>query len=277
MENKSIYILELKDVWFRYDTEWILREINLKLEHDKVLGIIGPNGGGKTTLIKLIAGLESPDRGEILSKGFPINNSRHAPVIGYVPQSATVRWTFPIKVRDVILLGMKSQVKLFSKLRDEDKEHLNKLVTSIGINNLLDKHISELSGGQQQKVFIARAMINDPDLLLLDEPQTGIDVSAQDIFFSALNDIREEFNLTIILVTHDLNIVPKICDEVACVNGTMFHHSSPAEALTCPNFDKHFGSHLEVLIHGSNIPHRLVPYHKHDEESKDNPEGEDNN
>ncbi len=260
------FILDISDLWFRYEEDWILKEINLQIIEKKVLGIIGPNGGGKTTLLKLIIGLETPDKGEILLKGSPLKNKKNRLRIGYVPQHATVRWTFPIKVKDVILLGVVNEHGKLTRAGKTDLKNLHDITSSLQIEHLLNKHISELSGGEQQKVFISRALINNPELLLLDEPQTGIDVAAQDLFFKTLSEIHKKFNLTIIIVTHDLNVVPKICDEVACVNQSLFHHSSPAEAITCPNFDKHFGSHLEVLVHGSNVPHRLV--HDHEKEKE---------
>ncbi|MDD3626325.1 MAG: metal ABC transporter ATP-binding protein [bacterium] len=265
MENN---FLSLTNVWFKYDKEWVLSDVNLKITRNRIIGVIGPNGGGKTTLLKLIAGLEKPDKGTILFHNQKPGTPETIVRIGYVPQHATVRWTFPIKVSDAILLGKIGQKGKLSTPRKEDKERLSEIAQALNIENLLEKHIADLSGGQQQKIFIARALINRPELLLLDEPETGIDVAAQDLFFATLKDIHRRFDLTIIIVTHDLSVIPKICDEIACVNNTLFHHSSPEEALTCPNFDKHYGSHLEVIIHGKNIPHRLVHEHHDDEENK---------
>ncbi|HDS09774.1 MAG TPA: metal ABC transporter ATP-binding protein [Firmicutes bacterium] len=261
VENSFI---SLKNVWFKYDREWVLSEVNLGINRNRIVGVIGPNGGGKTTLLKLIAGLEKPDKGIIL-----IDNKlpREAGTrIGYVPQHATVRWTFPITAQDVIMLGLIRKGRRLARIGKQDRERLNELAETLKIQEFLNKHISDLSGGEQQKIFIARALINNPDLILLDEPETGIDVAAQDIFFLTLKEIHVKFKLTIILVTHDLTVIPKICDEIACVNNTLFHHTSPEEALTCPNFDKHYGSHLEMIIHGKNIPHRLV--HEHEEDGK---------
>ncbi len=250
-------IYEINNLWFKYDKNWILEDINFSIEEGIIFTLVGPNGGGKTTLLKLLLKLEIPTKGKILFKGediFSIPRNKYR--IGYVPQLANYKLlneNILLKVEDVISLGYKKKDIL------ERLEYLFDLLEIKRLKNVLFK---ELSGGQKQRVLIARALVNSPEVLILDEPVTGLDIKSEASFYSILQDLNKKENMTIIFVTHDLDIVPSISDMVGCLNKRLYVHSEVDDFLNCPVFEDKLNNGLELLIHGKNIPHRLVRKHK---------------
>jgi len=243
--NNMNKIIEFNNVSFKYNSHYVLKDINFNLNKGVFFGIVGPNGAGKTTLLKLIAGLLEPDEGEIIKN---TNN------IGYVPQIKNVNWKTPISVLDAVEMG---RYKWKKKLKKEDKEKSLKYLDIVGLLDLKNRQISELSGGQKQKVFLARAMVNEPEILILDEPNTGIDVSSTDKFYELLMNIKNK-NTAIVLVTHQVEVVPKISDMIGCLNVKLYLHDKPEEMFKCPVFEEGYGTEMEMLIHGKSIPHRVV-------------------
>jgi len=250
----SDWIVELTEVSFKYNGARALESVGFQIERGQVFGIVGPNGGGKTTLLKLIAGLLIPETGRItFNFRKSASGSSH---IGYMPQHATVNWKFPIKVGDVIMMGLYGELGLIKRPGAREKDAAREAARRMGIEELMDRHISELSGGQQQRAFIARALSARPELLLLDEPAANMDSASQDLLYNLLEELRDELELTILLVTHDMGVVPKICNQVACVNRIVEVHDKPTN-LTCPITTDYLGTQKEFFLHG-NFPHRMV-------------------
>ncbi|ADR18689.1 metal ABC transporter ATP-binding protein [Calditerrivibrio nitroreducens] len=206
-------VVDLQNIYFRYDNEdfWILEDVNLTVKEGDYLIIVGPNGGGKTTLIKVMLGLLSPTKGAVNL------NIKHSE-IGYLPQYISLKRDFPIKVRDVILLGL-PKGKAFSN------EYFDEIVNELKIGDLLHKKVSELSGGQLQRVLLARAVISRPGLLILDEPTSNIDPYGTFCFFSYLEKLNKD--MTIVMVTHNLGLIMSGVKSVACVNRKLIFMNKP--------------------------------------------------
>lgn len=222
-----MYDLELKNVNVYYDKVCALKNINLQVKKNEFLGIIGPNGGGKTTLLKLILGMIKPASGVI--------NINKNITIGYVPQTSNFNKHFPIKVLDVILMGrLDKSLKLFHKYTKEDVEKVSKIMERLGILELRDRQVGELSGGQLQKALIARALAVEPKMLLLDEPTANIDVQSKTEIFEILKKLNEQ--VTIILVTHDIGIMSSYVDTIAFLNQKLYYQRA-AKTDGVVNFD----------------------------------------
>jgi ABC-type Mn2+/Zn2+ transport system ATPase subunit len=261
----DIPVVKIDDVSFSYGDMPVLEDVNIEIERGQVFGIVGPNGGGKTTLLKIVADLLKPDSGKIT---YNLKEAGKTPAIEYMPQLAAVNWTFPIKVSDVILMGLYGDIGMFRRPGRKERELVREATHRMGIENLAGRHISELSGGQKQRVFIARALAAKPELLLLDEPAANMDASSQDMLYKQLEELRDELGLTILLVTHDMGVVPKICNQVACVNRRVDVHDKPGN-LTCPITEDFLGTQKEIFLHGD-FPHRMV---KRGEGEPGHPEG----
>ena len=246
-------VVKMEDVWVRYDGAPVLEGVNLSVEQDDFLGIIGPNGGGKTTLLKVILGLVKPDHGRITVLGKPPERSRR--FIGYVPQHSLFDHDFPISVWDVVLMGRLGQVGVFRRYSSEDKRSAQGALETVEILHLKDRQIGNLSGGEQQRVFIARALVAEPKLLLLDEPTASVDLAMQTEFYELLERLKQK--MAIVLVTHDISAVSIYVDKIACLNRQLFYHGSKeiapeelAATYKCP---------VQMIAHG--VPHRVLGEH----------------
>lgn len=212
-------IIEVKNLFFSYEHHLILEDINLKVEKGDFLALIGPNGGGKTTLVRCILGFLEPIKGKIFLWGKEIKNFKDWFKIGYVPQRAgdLVDSLTPLSVKDFLLMPFKWYKKNLSKDLNID------LIEKFGIKNLLDKKLGELSYGQLQRAYIVRALILDPELLILDEPSVGLDFFTQEVFYETLAEFHKK-GLTIILITHETWLLTKWIDKVACINQKLYFH-----------------------------------------------------
>jgi len=247
-------LLELKSISAGYKDNIVLNDVNLKIFDRDFLGIIGPNGGGKTTLLKIILGLLQPIKGrvEFYEKSL-ISPKRN---IGYLPQFASLDSQFPISVIDVVLSGLTSGTGLLKKISKIDKEKAHSILNRLGIHELKYKSIGELSGGQMQRVFLGRAIVSSPGLLILDEPSTFIDPGVS----HNLNEILKELNddIAIVIVSHDTGSILSSVKNIACVNGTLFYHSNDEfseelfDNIQCP---------IRLVGHG-NIPHSVLKAHE---------------
>lgn len=247
-------IIEIKNLSAGYDGRTVLHDVNLDVYERDFLGIIGPNGGGKTTLIKCILGLLKPTGGEIIL---------HAPdksqlFLGYLPQYNTIDRKFPISVEEVILSGLSIQKSLSSRFTLEQKEKGKQIIARMGLEGLERRSIGQLSGGQLQRALLGRAIISDPSVLILDEPSTYIDKRFEARLYELLAEINKE--CAIILVSHDIGTVLQQVKSIACVNETLDYH--PDTGVTTEWLEKNFNCPIELLGHGT-LPHRILGEHHH--------------
>lgn len=220
--------IEVKNIAFSYNKEVVINNISFNVEKGDYLGIIGPNGGGKTTLIKIILGLLAPQEGEVTVHGR----------CGYVPQKAAQEISgLPATVKEVLESGKENNIEKIkeSMKMTEIEKHKNRL-------------ISELSGGERQRVFIARALSKNPDILILDEPSTGVDIATQEKFYSFLRKINEK-EITIIFVSHDINVIANEAKNVLCVGGEKTCFGTPQETLTEQNIENLYGRKVKFFLH----------------------------
>jgi zinc transport system ATP-binding protein len=221
-------IVDISGLDFAYGARLVLKHINLAIPAGSTLGVIGPNGGGKTTLIKLLLGLLAPTRGSISVGGLsPKNAIRRGDVIGYLPQSPRVAENFPLNVRQIVRLGLAGKTGLLGSESADDTQHVQWLIQQVGIEELAETPVGFLSGGQLQRAFIARALAARPKVLMLDEPTTGIDRAGQEQFMQFLTGLKQSLGLTVVLVSHDLRTVTALCDRIACLNVTLHYHDVP--------------------------------------------------
>ena len=255
----STPIVEINAVDFAYNREAVLQDVNLDIRQGDFIAMIGPNGGGKTTLLKLILGLLKPAKGTIRVMGKPALTA--APGIGYVPQNVHINSGFPITARDVVLMGKLDPKRRWSRYSAADRQEAMATLERLQMAAYADTKISELSGGQRQRVFIARALVTQPGLLLLDEPTASIDTKGQSDFLKLLKELNEE--ITILVVSHDLLVISRYVKSVACVNKRLHYHNQAEitgemiETMytctveeVCP---------VELVAHG--LPHRVLKEH----------------
>ncbi|MDR1370223.1 MAG: metal ABC transporter ATP-binding protein [Dysgonamonadaceae bacterium] len=243
-------LIEIKNVFAGYDhNDTVLRDICLDIKEVDFLGIIGPNGGGKTTLIKVILGLLRPSSGEIIYRDNGLKQR-----IGYMPQTNSIDKKFPILVSEVVGSGLASE-KSMSK--QEKRVRTREIIAEMGIEEIASKPIGELSGGQLQRTLLARAIINQPELLILDEPNSYVDKRFEMHFYNLLQKINEK--TAIILVSHDIGTVMSTVKNIACINETLHYHS--ASDVDSEWIEEHLGCPFDMVGHG-NIPHRILKTHE---------------
>lgn len=251
MQTKAI--IEIKNLSAGYDGRNVLHDVNLTVYERDFLGIIGPNGGGKTTLIKCILGLLKPTGGSI--QFYPETLS-----IGYLPQYNTIDRKFPISVEEVILSGLSIQKKLSARFTADERERGKQIIARMGLEGLEKRSIGQLSGGQLQRALLGRAIISDPSVVILDEPSTYIDKRFEARLYQLLAEINKE--CAIILVSHDIGTVLQQVKSIACVNETLDYH--PDTGVTTEWLEKNFNCPIELLGHGT-LPHRILGEHHHHE------------
>ena len=258
-------IIEIKNLAAGYDGRTVLHDINLNIYERDFLGIIGPNGGGKTTLIKCILGLLKPTAGEINFHA-PTEASSHSQLstsnlplsLGYLPQYNTIDRKFPISVEEVILSGLSIQKSLTSRFTPEQREKGKHIIARMGLEGLEHRSIGQLSGGQLQRALLGRAIISDPSVLILDEPSTYIDKRFEARLYELLAEINKE--CAIILVSHDIGTVLQQVKSIACVNETLDYH--PDTGVSTEWLERNFNCPIELLGHGT-LPHRVLGEHHH--------------
>lgn len=246
-------IVRLEDVWIYYDSIPVLEAVNLSIKQDDFLGIIGPNGGGKTTLLKAILGLLRPNRGRVVVLGNPPERMRK--FTGYVPQYSLFDHDFPINVWGVVLMGRSRQRRMFKQYTKEDEGLATKVLEEVGMLDFKDRQIGKLSGGEQQRVFVARALVTEPKILLLDEPTASVDTPMQAGFYELLERLKQR--MAIILVSHDIGAVSTHVDKIACLNHKLFYHSS--KEISPEVLEAVYQCPIDLIAHG--VPHRILREH----------------
>jgi zinc transport system ATP-binding protein len=238
---------------FAFGDALVLKHVSLDIDAGTTVGLIGPNGGGKTTLIRLLLGLLEPTRGEVRIAGLaPRDAVRRGDVIGYLPQSPRVPSRLPLSVRQVVRLGLAGKTGMLRSHATDDLAFAEELMQLVGLDGLADAPVATLSGGQLQRVLIARALAPRPKLLLLDEPTTGIDRAGQQQFITSIQQLKERLGLTVVFVSHDLRAVSAVSDRIACLNVTLHYHDVP-EHLPSDLVYRMFACDLEAF--GLQTPH----------------------
>jgi zinc transport system ATP-binding protein len=221
-------LIDIHQLDFAYDRQQVLCGIDLKVESGATLGLIGPNGGGKTTLLKLLLGLYKPQRGTIRIAGLtPQQAVARGDLIGYLPQNPSFESHFPLNVRQVVRLGLAGKAGLLRSYGKDDLAFVEELIERAGLSEIAGQPIMEISGGQLQRTLIARALASRPGILILDEPTTGIDMRGQRGFVDLIQQLKADLGLTLIFVSHDLRAVTAISDRVACLNMHLHYHDTP--------------------------------------------------
>jgi zinc transport system ATP-binding protein len=244
-------IIELKDVTAGYNGKTAVKNVSLTVYENDFLGIIGPNGGGKTTLIKVILGLLKKQSGEIT---YYRNGKRVKEInMGYLPQYNVIDKKFPISVYEVVLSGLSRQKLFMHQYSDAQHAHVKDTIHRMGLDGLADKPIGALSGGEMQRALLGRAIVSKPEVLVLDEPNTYIDKRFEAQLYKILEEINKQ--CAIILVSHDIGTIVQNVKSIACVNETLHYH--PDAGVTEEWIEKHFGCPIELVGHGD-LPHRIL-------------------
>lgn len=229
--EKSTPLVELTDVSFSYGKHEVLSCVNLTILRGDYLALIGPNGGGKTTLLKVILGLVTPIKGTIRLLDASQKNTGRT-LLGYVPQKTSLfDEHFPATVHEVVLMGRYAKRGLLHRMTKEDQSAVKRSLENVGLWGERDRLIGDLSGGQQQRVFIARALSSEPQILFLDEPTSGVDHKAQKEFYTLLRELHQNNKLTIVLVSHDIGMVAQEASRLAYIDTTLSYYESPQEFL----------------------------------------------
>jgi ABC-type Mn2+/Zn2+ transport system ATPase subunit len=252
-------LLGLAGVTCGYGREAVLVDVDLAVHRGEFIGIVGPSGAGKTTALRVLAGSMRVAQGSV--------TRRPGLRMAYVPQVETINWSFPVTVRECVLMARVDGRRLPWASRAE-RAQVAAVLAQLDIGDLADRHIRELSGGQQQRVFIARALVGEPELLLMDEPTSGVDVRLRHEILHLLDDLNER-GLAIVLSTHDLNGIAAHLPRVVCLNRSVIGDGVPHDVLTTDVLERTYGASMEVLVHGGmpvvvdNFRHHAPHAHPH--------------
>jgi zinc/manganese transport system ATP-binding protein len=238
-------LVELQHVTFGYGAVPVLEDINLHLHSGQFAALVGPSGAGKTSLLRLILGMLSPHHGTISIQGRTFQGQPAAKV-GYVPQLETVDWNFPVTVEQVVLMGRVRRSGIWPWPSAEDRRCVRNVLNRLEIGKLANQHIRNLSGGQQQRVFLARALIAEPDLLVLDEPTTGVDMRTAENVLHMLGDLNRQ-GITILMTTHDLNAAAAHVPWVICLNRRVVAQGAPEDVFTSATLNETYQGDMIVI------------------------------
>lgn len=245
-------ILELEGVCLQLNGDDVVENVNWTVREGEFWGLIGPNGGGKTTLLRGILGLIKPSKGSIRLFGSDISGFSDWSKIGYVPQKFSFfDVNFPASVREVVSMGRFAKLGFFRQPSEEDEKAVNDALARVDMMQYWDRQIGSLSVGQQQRVFIARALASEPRLLILDEPVSGADTLAETRFFGLLDRLNRKEGITMIMVSHDIGAVASHATKVACVNRNMFFQTKPKSLLTGRGISRIYRYDINLVLHGT--------------------------
>jgi len=252
--NFRVPIFEVENLNFSARGQQILSQISFQIFNGDYIAIIGPNGGGKTTLIRMLLGLDKPTNGLVKIFGKDKKEFKKWDKIGYVPQRASlVDANFPATVLDIVKMGRTAKRSIFSKMTQEDSDAVEDAIKRMDIENLKNKMVGTLSGGQRQRVMIARALASKPEILILDEPNTGVDMVSQKRFYGLLSKLNKEENMTILFITHDIGVIADDIGRLFTINQKATICNNPKEALSCEEVSELYG-----------IEAHLIHNHKHE-------------
>lgn len=253
--NFKVPIFDVKNLSFRVRGVNILSNISLEIFNGEYIAIIGPNGGGKTTLIRMLLGLEKPSSGEVRLFGKKLNNFKEWYKIGFVPQRASlVDENFPATVEDIVKMGRIANRGIFAGFSREDAKIVEDAMLKMDIVDLKGKMVGTLSGGQRQRVMIARALASNPEILILDEPNTGVDMVSQQRFYKLLAKLNKEEKITIVFITHDIGVIADDIGRLFTINQKATICNDPKETLSCEDVSTLYG-----------IDAHLIHNHKHED------------
>ncbi len=253
--NVALEAIAIQNLWAGYNGYSVLEDINLSVKELDFVGLIGPNGGGKSTLLKVLLGLLPITKGEVKILGRSIKQGRR--YIGYVPQAVECDRNFPISVWDVVKMGRLGKRGIFQPYNAKDNEIVANALRNVDMLHLRDRTIGDLSGGQRQRVYIARALATEPQILLLDEPTASVDPQVRSNIYELLQKLNQ--SITILMISHDMGVISSYVKTVGCLNRRLFYHNDREikpemleAAYQCP---------IDLIAHG--VPHRVFPPHKH--------------
>jgi len=242
-------ILRVQRLNLAYEGGLALRDVSFELITGERMAVVGPNGAGKSTLFKIIAGLLKPDSGKV--SVFGADPSGHI-CISYLPQHNHVDWNFPVTVNDVVMMGRARKIGFFRWPAASDREIVNRALRTVGLSVYAQRQISQLSGGQQQRMFIARALAQEADLMLMDEPITGLDTPSQEELFSVLDSLKDEM-VTVMFALHDLKLAASHFDRVMLLNHRLVGIGEPSSVFTKEHLSQAYGDRIQVLENGHNV------------------------
>ena len=241
--------VELEDVAFSHGEVRVLDGINLTVAPGDFLGIIGPNGSGKTTMLRIMLGLLAPAHGHVRLFGHAPSAFRQWGRLGYVPQKAILDPTLPATVQEVVATGLVPTLGLFGRVGAAERARITEVLGQVGMAAHAGHRVAALSTGQQQRVLIARALVSNPELLILDEPTGGVDPEAQTSFYALLQHLNREREVTLILVSHDIGVVAKEVTKLACLNRRLIFHGPPGDFLSDAALTALYGPSVRVVSH----------------------------
>jgi zinc transport system ATP-binding protein len=245
------YLLEMNSLSASYGAGIVLQDINFRVSENDFIGVIGPNGGGKTTLLRVILGLMKPISGRIVFNNELIDGNS----IGYLPQISTGDVNYPVTVADVVLSGMMIRKKIISRMSATDKKRAFEVINELGLSGMEHSSLNELSGGQLQRVFLGRAIIGNPKLLLLDEPGNFVDSTFENDFYEKLKELNKR--MAVLMVSHDIGMISAHVKSYACINRKLHYHPSSEisnEQLLA------YGCPIQLITHGE-VPHTVLKQH----------------
>jgi zinc transport system ATP-binding protein len=246
-------VISVQHLWAGYDDEPVLVDVNLSVRDLDFIGLIGPNGGGKTTLLKVLLGLLPPMRGQVHILGQSIKEGRQH--IGYVPQSIEFDRDFPIRVWDVARMGRLGRRRLLQRYTVEDNEAVAQALRDVDVLHLRDRPIGDLSGGQRQRIYIARALATEPKILLLDEPMASVDPQVSTSIYELLGQLNE--HIPILMISHDMSAISSHVKTIGCLNRRLFYHGE--KQITPDMLELAYQCPIDLIAHG--VPHRVFPEH----------------
>jgi len=245
------YLFEMHSLSASYDANFVLQDVNFRVVENDFIGVIGPNGGGKTTLLKIILGLLKPSKGSILFNTDLIDSN----CIGYLPQISTGDINYPVTVTDIVLSGLMIRKGIFSGMSSSDRRKARSVLDELGLTEVAGATLNELSGGQIQRVFLGRAIIGDPRLLLLDEPGNFVDTTFENNFYEKLKELNKR--MAILMVSHDVGTISSHIKSFACINRTLHYH--PSHEITNEQLLA-YGCPIQLVTHGE-VPHTVLKKH----------------